>query len=357
MIRRARDSEEEIESVAALWLARRDAGLSAEQQSKFENWKSADVRHAAAVAEFESLWQAIGRPRRTGLALAVKQECGTLRRRRRRRQAGFAAGMLVVVLAVGLKLPDWSVQEPASISKRAVLLLPEQRALPDGSMVDLKRGATISVDFDAGGSGPRHVVLQSGEAHFQVARNENRPFVVTVGDVAVRALGTAFTIDRGSERVDVVVTEGTVQVERAGKTTVPAPLVTEEENPVALSSESATAAAQWVLSAGSRIVLPTGTNAGAPELRQVPETELGVRLAWRSPRVEFSRAPMNEVVKVVNRYNRVQFAIGDPELEDVVLSGLFRADDANAFARALELNFGVVAERVTASKIVLRRPR
>jgi ferric-dicitrate binding protein FerR (iron transport regulator) len=66
---------------------------------------------------------------------------------------------------------------------------------------------------------------------------------------------------------------------------------------------------------------------------------------------------MTEVITVVNRYSRVQFAIGDPELEGVVLSGLFRADDAEAFARALELNFGVAAERVTASKILLRRQR
>jgi len=33
--------------------------------------------------------------------------------------------------------------------------------------------------------------LVNGEAHFKVAKNKERPFIVVIGDVEVRAVGTA----------------------------------------------------------------------------------------------------------------------------------------------------------------------
>ncbi len=36
--------------------------------------------------------------------------------------------------------------------------------------------------------------LEAGEAHFAVAPDAARPFVVRVGGVAVRAVGTAFNV-------------------------------------------------------------------------------------------------------------------------------------------------------------------
>jgi transmembrane sensor len=197
------------------------------------------------------------------------------------------------------------------------------------------------------------VVLHSGEAHFKVARNEARPFIVAVGEVAVRALGTAFSIDRRGEGVDVVVTEGTVAVESAIEYPA-APLPLEDLEKTAATPDIVPTTAPWVLEAGNRIVVPTGPNAGVPEVLRLPGAELRNRLAWRSPRVEFARAPMTEVIRVVNRYSPVRFSIGDPKLETVTLSGLFRADDSDAFTRALERHFDIDATRVSEIEIVLR---
>src|SRR3546814_19688281 len=53
-------------------------------------------------------------------------------------------------------------------------------------------------------------------AWFQVAKDRARPFVVEVGDVRVRAVGTAFGVKRTAGGVDVQVTEGVVEVWRVG---------------------------------------------------------------------------------------------------------------------------------------------
>jgi len=72
--------------------------------------------------------------------------------------------------------------------------------------------------------------------------------------------------------------------------------------------------------------------------------------------VEFSGAPLSEVVTVLNRYNRTKFVLGDAELAKVPLSGLFRADDTETFMRMLETGFGIASEQ-RGGEIVLRKAR
>ena len=55
---------------------------------------------------------------------------------------------------------------------------PRQIMLSDGSLVELKGDAEIAVEFTPA---VRRIVLQHGTAHFQVAKNAARPFVVDAG--------------------------------------------------------------------------------------------------------------------------------------------------------------------------------
>lgn len=351
--------EEEIEAAAAQWLARRDAGWTPTEEKEFERWQSSDPRHAAAWAEFETMWTEIGRPRRTGVGAAVHEEYRILRSRRRRRHAALAAGACTVLVLLGAFVPRWMSRSDSAATTTAIVLLPERRTLPDGSIVELKEGARITAEFAAGETRERRVTLHSGEAHFQVAKDENRPFVVAAGPVAVRAVGTAFSVGRSSDRIDVLVTEGIVAVAKPSSTDAASPQK-ESDGPAPTAGASSPSAldparAEWRLGAGTRMTLDDAVKAVAPEVLPIAAPELNERLGWRSPRVEFSRAALPEVVEVMNRYCRVQFKIADREIEPVRLSGRFRADDADAFARALEKSFGIKVERASETEIILRR--
>lgn len=61
-----------VEDTAADWLARREAGLSVEQQEEFSRWLLADGRHAEAVLRLETGWRFLQLPRHTGQAGAVE---------------------------------------------------------------------------------------------------------------------------------------------------------------------------------------------------------------------------------------------------------------------------------------------
>jgi transmembrane sensor len=93
-----------------------------------------------------------------------------------------------------------------------------------------------------------------------------------------------------------------------------------------------------------------------PAVQTVAPAQIAERLAWLNPRVEFSGAPLSEVVTVLNRYNATRFTLGDPVLAGVPLSGLFRADDPETFTRLLETGFGITSER-RGDEVVLRKGR
>lgn len=67
----------------------------------------------------------------------------------------------------------------------------------------------------------------------------------------------------------------------------------------------------------------------------------------------FRHTPI-EAVALINRHNRVQFIIEDPELARTRVSGIFGAVNTDAFVRLLESGFDIQSERRGTDEIVLR---
>ncbi len=87
-----------------------------------------------------------------------------------------------------------------------------QVTLPDGSNVVLNRNTRLSYRPNFGKHG-RNVTL-SGEALFDVTRDENHPFTIDAGKADIRVLGTSFNVitDNAESEVEVFVKTGQVMV-------------------------------------------------------------------------------------------------------------------------------------------------
>lgn len=101
--------------------------------------------------------------------------------------------------------PDVSVTKSTDIGQKLMV------RLPDGSHVKLNAGSSIS--YGTMHAGIREVEL-TGEAFFDVQRDESRPFIVKVNNLQVRVLGTSFNVDgRSVDNSGVVaVKSGKVEV-------------------------------------------------------------------------------------------------------------------------------------------------
>jgi len=128
----------------------------------------------------------------------------------------MVSSIIAIELGINAKENDITVPEKATVNKKNPLGQKSTIKLPDGSTVWLNAGSSISYPekFD---SSERRIDLK-GEAFFDVKRDENRPFVVKVGDINVSVLGTRFNVRAFPEEVvaNVSLVSGKVKVDRYG---------------------------------------------------------------------------------------------------------------------------------------------
>lgn len=105
-----------------------------------------------------------------------------------------------------------AMTEPADIKIEVARGGEYKIRLDDGTVVWLNSGSSLiyPVKF----TGDRRTVCLSGEGYFEVARNERKPFIVSVADIEIKVLGTAFNVSAFPDE-DVVTTtlvSGAVEV-------------------------------------------------------------------------------------------------------------------------------------------------
>lgn len=287
---------------------------------------------------------------KAGVTEEVMIATGIHVRRRRRRRLAAACGSAVVLCAAGVWL---SAERPSLLRFRApasaIVDMPQRQTLPDGSVVELRDDSQVSVAFSPA---IRRVALLKGEAHFKVAKNKARPFAVVIDNVEVRAVGTAFAVQRSEGSVEVLVTEGRVTL---GK------LPTDSQNPEEPAPQTiAGPRTIATLDAGNRAVISMGDSTGpSPDftIQTVSASEISQRLAWRIPMLEFTQTPLSDVVNMINEHSQERLVLADRSLENVRISGILRANHIETLLHLLNTEDGISAERRSDGEIVLTRGR
>jgi transmembrane sensor len=249
----------------------------------------------------------------------------TQRYRRFTLAAGIAAGLVAALLIVP---PYWvehrAHDTPQFFETKAGVQ--RQIQLEDGSSVVMSPQTALSVLYT---DHRRRIVLDRGEALFEVAHNAARPFVVDAGTGSTTAVGTAFDVKRDSDRVVVTVTEGTVSV---------APHAPEEDTPKGLAPISRADRPQWAearVTRGQRMVYPEEGTASAIE-----HSDPQAATAWREGRLQFNHEPLKYVLEAVNRYSKRQI-IADDAAGELLYTGDVLPDQVDAWIRGLERIFPV----------------
>ena len=351
-------SRDEIERTAAQWVLRRDRGLTATEQDELSQWLAADSRHGEALALQRWGWDELDRLAglQTLLGAVPNPDLFAPRAKARARRGwwiaatySLAAAAAVVLLITLRSPPAKSENAPPPAPVSTALAAPcERLTLEDGSVVELNRGASVEVVYSAT---ERRVRLVRGEANFTVAKNPERPFVVTAGGVDVRAAGTVFNVRLAREAVEVVVSEGRVKLENwSGNALVAGSANATRTSPPQL-------AAEVLLSVGQSAVVSLVASAPGPQVNSLAEPELAARLAWQPRLLDFTGAPLTDIVAEFNRRNPVQLAVDDATLGALRLSAAFRSDNVEGFVRLMESDFGMRAEWRSEREIVLRRAK
>lgn len=300
----ATDSISDPDDQAARWAIRLEGDpLSDAEQREIDAWLGGDEGRAGALLRAEAALAYLDR----GRALARPDADGDVANDDQRPARGYGRRSFMAASVAGLAaaLIGYSALDrgPETIATA----LGEVRRVPlaDGSIASVNTMSRVAFAMQ---ETRRDVKLEEGEAWFQVAHDKARPFVVTAGDVRVRAIGTAFSVRRRDDGVDVLVTEGVVEA--------------------------------WVVGHESR---RTRIAAGSMSFVADRSPDIAVSeasedieraLAWRTGELVLNGQTLSYAAAELNRYNRRKLVIDDAGLGNEALVGYFRTEQPEVFARA-----------------------
>lgn len=322
--RQARDKpvpSDKVRVQAATWIARlHDERRSPDLEAKLRAWLGESEDHRRAFDRLIRVWERAGeirtRPRR---------DAGTSRADRRWQIMPWAASLAVtLVLAVGAAVYVWRDDVIVTgIGQQHV------QWLRDGTRVLLNTDTRIEVIYD---ESARRVRLIRGEAWFDVAHRATWPFLVSVGNQEIRALGTSFIVRRDDNQgLSVTLVEGQVSV-------VPYSVsrAVKSEHPI-------------ILAPGQRLTV------SQDEAPAIDNPELTRITAWRHGRVDFQDTPLGDAATEMNRYSKTHIAVVDASIAKLRIGGVFRAGDSDDFVKVVSTALGLRADH-RGGDVVLARP-
>ena len=356
------DHDDPIEEVAADWLTLRAGGFSTAQKRDFERWCRADPRHAAAVARLEATCALLEKMPLVRAELQpvvefpVKPRVIASAKKFPVPRFVYAMAAAVALAAVGWW--QWALSQPSAQTYATSTGGYERVVLADGSVIELNANSEVRVALLPG---ERRVALVQGEAHFTVAHEITRPFIVSAEGIAVRAVGTAFNVRLASSALEVLVTEGKVAVSEAGPAPVAVPTRGEPANQTGLP----TSGSPTFLAANERTLIAFAPPksavpvppAHAPVVEKVTAEAIREALSWQERKLVFAETPLRDVVAQFNRRNRLQLILGDDALAERPVGGTFAADNVEGFIRLLESSGTIAAERRDETTVILRAVR
>lgn len=294
-----------LEDEAARWAARIDASPDTAPPG-LDRWLAADPVHAGALLRAQATLVMLGGSAPEALLL---DEEAPARTRMRLWIGGAGVALAASIAAAALLLPARGEAIRTGIGEvRSV-------ALHDGSSLAVDARSDLVTRI---GRTARTVALHDGKALFRVRHDDAAPFRVTVGEVTITDIGTVFQVDadRDGGTVEVLVSEGVVEVAAAGRTVR--------------------------LAAGQRArFVIEGTAPAKVEHVDAPGIERA--FGWTSGRLDLDGETLGEAVAELNRHNRLQITLASPALAREKLYGAFRIDDPAGFAQSAAIGLGTRA--------------
>jgi len=270
----------------------------------------------------------------------------------RRLLVAAAAAVVGVAILAGVWLFAQRDLYTTGIGEQRVL------ALQDGSSIELNARSKLRVSYSAG---IRHIDMLEGQALFRVAKDAQRPFVVSSGPIQVRALGTQFDVYRKTTATRVTVLEGSVLVSSASSAAanpLPPSVGPGSADAQAVGSAAGTALATPLQPQRREIVLASGDQALAtPEsVDRAVHPNLQAATAWREHRLVFTSTDLADVADEFNRYNERQIVVRNEEHLPFEVSGAFSVTDVASLLAFLHSQKNIEVDETQQRVVVTIKP-
>ena len=303
--------------------------ISEAEREALMRWVEADSANRAVLEEAEKLWSvtasyempdfSAGKPANWDLLeerIGPAQQTGgtkVLGLSTLKQYLRYAAAAIVLLLGGYWGYWNSGLIDHSPVIAEAQTTEKEEQTLtlPDGSTVVLNENSTIryAEDFE------NREVRLTGEAFFDVVKQDGATFTIFSEGAQTTVLGTSFNIRAYPEEPEVTVSVSTGKVEVAS--------VDQEEEKV--------------------LLLPGASGQYNKMLEKVREAPVSNAMAWKDNRLQFDNQPLGQVVSAIERYFGESVILANDQLANCRFMGDFSNPelqellDAIAFTMELEI--------------------
>ncbi|KFE51334.1 FecR family protein [Pseudomonas syringae] len=200
--------------------------------------------------------------------------------------------------------------------------------MADGSRVELNLGTALSF---ANYKDRRSVVLNKGEAFFEVSHDSQHPFVVDAGKGQIKVTGTKFNVWMYQDQVKVMLVEGSVKV----------------------VSDTATPSRGYRLEPGMQASYKTGDV--EPQVSETYSNDSS--LTWRNGKLVINDLPLTQALPLINRYLPQPILLADKATGAMRLGGSYNTRDMAGLLASLPKVLPVTVTRnQDGNPVINRRP-
>ena len=315
---------EALRREAIEWLTRLSSGeTTAADAEALNRWCGESPAHAAAFAEANVLWSALGPAARNVAARAVTSKSPQrpiiTGRRAFLGAAGAAVAASVGYLIVRPPLELWPSMSELAAQYRTGTGERRQLATADGAAVEMN--TRTSLNLEAASSGASRIELIAGEAVVTTGARLAKPVVVVAAAGRASASSAKFDIRFDGGSVCVTCLEGMVDVEHSGSTAEVRPKQ------------------QVVYDAGG--------------IGRVVSVDPTVVTSWQTNVLIFRREPLSRAIEEINRYRPGRIILVDTALGRKLIDASFQLDRIEDIVPQIVRVFGTRARSLPGGIVLL----
>ncbi len=224
-----------------------------------------------------------------------------------------AAAIIVLLLATQIVLHTQSTKNwnEFTAQQRQTIFL------PDSSKVILAQNAQLS--YPESFKGNERDVKLSGTAYFEITHNPEKPFRIKTNHTKVEVLGTKFLVETNQSTSEKVLVD---------------------EGKVSFSTGSLFSHQKVILTKNEIGIWDSKQN----KLSEKANPEQNSN-AWLSGRFSFSRLPLADVLKTIEKHYNIKIELADKSLETIKYSGQFYNSSAENIIKTICLTLNCSYEK------------
>jgi transmembrane sensor len=178
--------------------------------------------------------------------------------------------------------------------------------LPDGSNIFIDAKTNLKVEFF---KGKREITLNDGRVMFEVAKNENRVFIIKSGDINIEVVGTSLKYHKGCTTINVE--EGIVK-------TYFSSYFFDKQNEKILTKDNS--------------ITYSNTIGIINKQDEIRSEKIAL---WRKNLIAFNKTTLREALEEFSKYNDISSSFLSKEVAEYQITGEFSSTQLDIFLKTI----------------------